>query len=422
MSKNYLTMPPAKPFDGYRWKWATVTCTESLNDPVILLGVLGRMRKLEGKGLKYSSPEFNNELVGLENSIKDSFNVNLSSRGCNRNLIRNSGQYWRALGLIPSNRGGFIELTEFGRKVADGDISQSQFAAFTIRSFKLPNPYTASPEERKKWRSANLEISPLTLILSIVRFLHREGCGWLTANELAKIVIPLAGTGEKDIKLYADHILDFREDPEKYSCWPNCVTKSNDKRMVREYLLFLDRYSYLIADNKCPGDRFDTHFSYNNNIDEEISDILSDKFSGLTSDGMSLLSQQIERIAESIDAKRMLELATKPGQSAFRKQVLDRRKICIITHASMPEILQAAHIKPLKYNGPSTVDNGFALRMDIHRLFDTNHLKISPEGVIELTQKARNDYGSIIPPSIEIPDEINKDYLKWRWENYAGLY
>ena len=51
---------PEKPFPDFKWKWACLQCTEGLNDPVILLGVLFRMRKLErlNKGIKYSSDEF----------------------------------------------------------------------------------------------------------------------------------------------------------------------------------------------------------------------------------------------------------------------------------------------------------------------------------------------------------------------------
>ena len=45
----------------------SLQCTERLNDPVILLGVLCRMRKLEllGQNLKYSSPEFAKEILRL---------------------------------------------------------------------------------------------------------------------------------------------------------------------------------------------------------------------------------------------------------------------------------------------------------------------------------------------------------------------
>jgi hypothetical protein len=69
LEKNYI---PKLPFPGFKWKWASLQCTESLNDPVILLGVLFRMRKLENMGLKYSSPEFAHEMQELSNDVKDS--------------------------------------------------------------------------------------------------------------------------------------------------------------------------------------------------------------------------------------------------------------------------------------------------------------------------------------------------------------
>lgn len=31
---------PAKPFPDFKWKWACLQCTEGINDPVVLLGVL----------------------------------------------------------------------------------------------------------------------------------------------------------------------------------------------------------------------------------------------------------------------------------------------------------------------------------------------------------------------------------------------
>lgn len=82
---------PILPFADFKWKWASLQCTESINDPVVLLGVLYRMRKLEilDQGFKYSSPEFTNELRELSHDISDSIGVDLAGRGGSRNLIRN---------------------------------------------------------------------------------------------------------------------------------------------------------------------------------------------------------------------------------------------------------------------------------------------------------------------------------------------
>ena len=179
---------PEKPFSDFKWKWACLQCTEGLNDPVILLGVLFRMRKLEllNKGIKYSSDEFARELIELSKDTEESVGVDLARRTGERNLIRNSGQYWRALNLIvPGGRSGKIELTDFGRRVADRDISQTEFAAITVQTFRLPNPQVQSSEECELWLKHGLIIYPLKLILEIVCELLKHGEGYLTTEELA---------------------------------------------------------------------------------------------------------------------------------------------------------------------------------------------------------------------------------------------
>ena len=86
---------PELPFKEFKWKWATLQCTEGINDPVVLLGVLFRMAKLEGR-FKYSSDEFANELLSLDKDLKSSgINVDVCGRIGERNLIRNSGVCWR---------------------------------------------------------------------------------------------------------------------------------------------------------------------------------------------------------------------------------------------------------------------------------------------------------------------------------------
>lgn len=413
---------PKKPFSGYKWKWASVQCTESLNDPIVFHGVLSGMAKLEGKGLSYSSNEFRYELVRLENDLKDTpVSVNLSGRGGDRNLIRNSGQYWKAMGLIPKDSRGVIELTDYGRQVASGGVSQSEFSAITIRTFKLPNPYISSAHEVEEWLAAKLEIFPLLLILQIVRALNEtEGEGRITTDELARVVVPLAGESNHELEEFVSAIQSYREDATQFEKWPNCTPGANDMRMLREYLLFLEHYGYLIMDASASCTRFQTPFFYNQVIDEEIEDILSDAF---VEKGKEELLRAIrdDRIASGMEAKRLAVANGRPEQAKFRRQILDLYGRCVITNARMPEILQAAHIKPHKYNGPEAIDNGFAMRMDIHRLYDTNHLKIHPDGKVEVSDRARLDYGMTIPPMIVIPETANREYLRWRIDNYVGL-
>ena len=416
LPQNYI---PRKPFPEFKWKWASLQCTEGLNDPVVLLGVLFRMRKLEQHGYRYSSEEFAQELRELSNDVKDSVGVDLYRRTGDRNLIRNSGQYWRAVGLLEDgDRSGKISLTEFGRRVADHDISQTEFAAITIQTFKLPNAKIQSPEEVKHWMENNLVIYPLRIILSVVRKLQELDQGYITTEELIRIIIPLSGVGA-EIEDYVNFILWFRAGNITLIGWPNCVPRDNDPRIAREYLLFLSNYGYLIrSDGRT---RMDEQYAYNFAIDEEIAAILAEP---PKDESLQAAIAQIRTtdITSEIERKRVeLQRKSRPNQARFRKEILRAYGRCIITNVMMPEVLEAAHIKPFKYKGEDTVANGFAMRMDVHLLFDAGHLRISENGEVHLSTRARMDYGATIPPRIVLPEFASKEFLRWRWDNYNGI-
>lgn len=410
---------PQKPFPEFKWKWACLQCTEGLNDPVILLGVLFRMRKLEPMGLKYSSEEFASELIELSRDTADSVGVDLARRTGERNLIRNSGQYWRALGLIPpAGRSGVIELTDFGRKVADREISQTEFAAITVQTNRLPNPNIQSQEECELWIKHGLILHPLKLLLEIECELLKRGEGFITTEKLVKIIIPLSGC-KAELQDYVNFILWYRNGDISVEDWPNCIPEANDIRIAREYLLFLSHYGYI--EKKAGHDRLSEQYFVCDYIVDEIEQILIEKPKE-TSLLDTLTQIRMKKIVDEFERKRVQSSRiSRPNQASFRKAVLQACERCVITNVTMPEILEAAHIKPFKYNGEDTVANGFAMRTDIHTLFDTGHLRISPEGIIELSARARMDYGATIPPRIVIPSFTNCDFIRWRWENYNGL-
>ncbi|MDR2104718.1 MAG: HNH endonuclease [Deferribacteraceae bacterium] len=416
LPQNFIPKPP---FLNFKWKWASLQCTEGLNDPVVLLGVLFRMRKLESLGLKYSSEEFANELRELSNDIKDSIGVDLERRTGERNIIRNSGQYWRALGLLADgDRSGKIRLTDFGRRIADHDISQTEFAAITIQTFKLPNPQIQNLAECQQWINNGIVIYPLRLLLSILRELQGKQQGYITTEELIRIIIPLSAHKAK-IEDYVNFILWFRIGQITLIGWKNYITRSNDLRIAREYLLFLSNYGYVIRNEA--DTRMNEQYLYNYDLDSEIEAILADQPKDES------LQQAVERIriidvVADIERKRVeAQRISRPNQARFRKDVLTAYKRCVITNVTMPEVLEAAHIKPFKYKGEDCVANGFAMRMDIHLLFDSGHLRISQHGDVQLSTRARMDYGAIIPPHIYLPEFTSREALQWRWDNYNGL-
>lgn len=415
------TFVPTKPFADFKWKWASLQCTEGLNDPVVLLGVLARMHKLEHLGVKYSSPEFARELVELSQDIADTdIGVDLARRTGARNLIRNSGQYWKAVDLIPNDSRGFIRLTEFGRKVATREVSQAEFAAITIQRYTLPNTAIQTQQESQEWVRHGLFITPLRLILQIVYKLSNleSGEGFITADELTKVIIPLSGC-RAELEDYTNFIRWYRNGELNMELWPNCCPEANDFRIAREYLLFLSNYGYL---NQSGTERLTQQYRLNDSIKDEIYEIVS-RDTATADIETALRIMRETRVVSEVERKRVRNhlQSSRPNQARFRKDVIDACQYCVVSYARMPEILEAAHIKPYKYNGEDTIANGFAMRVDIHTLFDTGHLRISPDGDVELSMKARLDYGSSIPPRITIPDFINRDFLRWRWENYNGL-
>lgn len=402
---NYI---PKLPFPNFKWKWACYACTEGINDPVVLLGVLFRMAKLEGK-YKYSSEEFGQELIQLSHDIEGTgINVDLERRIGERNIIRNSGQYWKALNLIPAERtGGIITLTPFGRKVANHVISQTEFSSETIITFTLPNN-AFDATERTLWENAKLKLHPLKLILSIILKLSESDLGqaYITPLELAKVIIPLSGVVGQPLDVYVNCIKLFRERRLDISKWPNCCPAANDFRMAREFLLFLSNYGYLIKHEA--ENREAEKFEFNYSIEREIRAIVKAR------------KEISSEIISDTERKIVTSSRYRPNQARFRKDVLNVCKRCVISNVEMPEVLEAAHIKPYKYNGADVASNGFAMRMDIHFLFDSGHLRISENGEVFLSEKARWSYGASIPPRIIIPDYVDRENLRWRWDNYNG--
>lgn len=412
LSKQFI---PKKPFEDFKWKWATLAPTESINDPVVLLGVLFKLNELAKKGAKFSSNEYKTAMQELENDLQSAnIGVKVTDRTGERNLIRNSGQYWRAVGLLSaSGKSGIITLTDFGKAVAERKISKTEFSAITIQTLTLPNANIQTKDECNLWKANNICIYPLRIILETMHLLcgreiNNESQGWITPNELIRIIIPLSACNATS-EDYANFVYWYRTKQLNIDKWPNCATRANDSRIAREFLLFLRNYGY-ISEDKSASNKYEQKFVYNLDLDDEIMEIIKTK----QSDASTIVSSQ------NIDRKRYNKKNIRPLQGKFRQDLLSISDRCLITRVRMPGLLEAAHIKPHKYNGPEEKSNGILLRRDIHYLFDSGNLRINVNGDVFITQPTLEDYGRTIPEHIYIPDYVNKEYIRWRWENYDG--
>ena len=69
------------------------------------------------------------------------------------------------------------------------------------------------------------------------------------------------------------------------------------------------------------------------------------------------------------------------AQARFRSMLLAEDGCCAVTEETCHDVLEAAHIVPVKNGGQEVLTNGILLRADLHRLYDTNPPKfeICPE-------------------------------------------
>jgi hypothetical protein len=407
-------MIPVKPFDSYKWRWLSVQPTESLLDPPVFLGVLRVLARHEGE--RPSTPEIETELNTVQSETNTTVNL---ARSAERNIIRNSGQYWKGTGLLTPDKGG-IQLTSLGRQIAAGRITQSEFAAIMVQQTILPNPWTYSPEEIAKWKAANLEIRPLALILEIIGAISRNQGGmkdaYITPKELIRVAIPLAGMRFTALDI-ANYVIQFRRGNLDISAWPDCAPEANDTRLAREFLLFLSNFGLCrrVENGKRLEDRY---------FADEVLDVVA----SLTTASIFAGDEQADQVVNAVRHSTLPSLIerqrttttvlSRQGQPKFRKQILRiSQGQCLITGERIGEVLEAAHIIPVTSGGADETDNGICLRVDIHRLFDSGNIRLRPSGELQFSDaiKTSQNYG-ILPQSIVIPSFIKMANVEWRYK------
>lgn len=81
------------------------------------------------------------------------------------------------------------------------------------------------------------------------------------------------------------------------------------------------------------------------------------------------------------------------GQGAFRVMVMEAySRRCAITGEKTLPVLEAAHIRPYAEAGPNMKANGLLLRSDLHKLFDTGYLTVTPDYKIEVSSQIREQF------------------------------
>ena len=318
---------------------------------------------------------------------------------------------------------GEIHLTPLGRKVATGTITQAEFAAVAVQQTILPNPWTYSDDDTRHWRAAGLEIRPLALILEILETLGRSygaANAHMTPRELVAVCIPLAGE-RHSAALVAENIERFRRGELDLTGWPNCAPEANDERIAREFLIFLANFGFCtrVAGPNAMEERY--VLEELGTSDGVIADPLRSMFDNPTN-----VEEFVDQVRHSetpafIERQRRSQsVLARPNQGPFRNAVLRAyHRRCFLTRESVEDVIEAAHIIPVRAGGEDTTANGLCLRVDIHRLFDSGSIRIRPDGEVRLSDTARGSPGyAALPQRVELPGFVSPANVRWRDEYY----
>ncbi|WP_420870703.1 HNH endonuclease [Enhygromyxa salina] len=81
------------------------------------------------------------------------------------------------------------------------------------------------------------------------------------------------------------------------------------------------------------------------------------------------------------------------GQGIFRVSVLETyERACGATNERSLPVLDTAHIRPLADGGAHDLDNGLALRVDLHRLFDRGYVTFDRERRLVVSRRLHEEF------------------------------
>ncbi len=97
------------------------------------------------------------------------------------------------------------------------------------------------------------------------------------------------------------------------------------------------------------------------------------------------------------------------GQAVFRQKVLDAYgHRCCVTGETSLVVLDAAHIQPYVNSDSNHIQNGLALRTDVHKLFDAGLLTIGDDYRVVVSARLKStDYASYHGQEVLVPKETS---------------
>jgi putative restriction endonuclease len=116
------------------------------------------------------------------------------------------------------------------------------------------------------------------------------------------------------------------------------------------------------------------------------------------------------------------------GQKSFRIAILDvyGRRCSVTSERTLPA-LEAAHIRDYRDVQTHTLSNGILFRADIHKLFDSGYVTVTPDRHFEVSRRIKEEFengrdyyrmhGSEVRPPSNAAARPALDALTWHSEN-----
>lgn len=123
-----------------------------------------------------------------------------------------------------------IMLTEFGKALAEGRISEKEYYDFIVKKFKFPHPAFSNYEE---WVALGAEVHPLSLIIKALVYLYEKNgvtSAYLESWEIYHFLQPLKSD---ECTEAVNHILENRTKNHRIAY------STDDLRKINEMLAFL---------------------------------------------------------------------------------------------------------------------------------------------------------------------------------------
>lgn len=159
------------------------------------------------------------------------------------------------------------------------------------------------------------------------------------------------------------------------------------------------------------------------------------RYSTDNAEGLKLWEDVRERMAQATSPTMAEEghrygvphlIQPRLGQGAFRTlvtDIYDRR--CAITQEKTLPALEAAHIRPYADGGAHEASNGLLFRRDIHSLFDSGYVTVTPDLRFEVSRRIREEfdngrhYYALHGQEVATPTAPNErpDALALAWHN-----